>query len=144
CDSLRKGDHLASRQSTAAGESAVPFLSIWAMWINGGIIGIVSVRQALRKIPTLPAPGAGRKRRLFRSFSLGPSLPLGYTTPAGPVRIFCPEGESPMFLLRGSAADLRRGWTRRDCLRIGLGGAFGLLGGQLRADAAADGSFGRA
>jgi hypothetical protein len=36
-----------------------------------------------------------------------------------------------MFYLRGSAADLRRGWTRRDCLRVGLGGALGLLGGGL-------------
>src|SRR5579871_756186 len=50
-----------------------------------------------------------------------------------------------MFLLRGSAVDLRRGWTRRDCLRIGLGGAFGLLSGQLRADTPeVRGSFGRA
>jgi hypothetical protein len=29
-----------------------------------------------------------------------------------------------MFLIRSSAANLRQGWTRRDCLRIGLGGAF--------------------
>jgi hypothetical protein len=32
-----------------------------------------------------------------------------------------------VLLIRGSAVDLRQGWTRRDCLRIGLGGAFGLL-----------------
>src|SRR5207245_5229401 len=32
-----------------------------------------------------------------------------------------------MFLIRGSATDLRQGWTRRDCLRVGLGGAFALL-----------------
>src|SRR5205807_5809583 len=33
-----------------------------------------------------------------------------------------------MLLIRGSAADLRRGWTRRDCLRVGFGGALSLLG----------------
>jgi hypothetical protein len=50
-----------------------------------------------------------------------------------------------MFLLRGSAVDLRQGWTRRDCLRVGLGGALGLLGGQLRADTAVrQGTFGQA
>jgi hypothetical protein len=32
-----------------------------------------------------------------------------------------------MFLIRGHAADLRQGWTRRDCLRVGLGGALGCL-----------------
>src|SRR5581483_8830840 len=31
-----------------------------------------------------------------------------------------------MFVIRGSAADLRQQWTRRDCLRIGLAGALGL------------------
>ncbi len=49
-----------------------------------------------------------------------------------------------MFCIRGSAVDLRRGWTRRDCLRFGLGGALGLLGGAARADAPAGRSFGRA
>ena len=49
-----------------------------------------------------------------------------------------------MFCIRGSAVDLRRGWTRRDCLRFGLGGALGLLGGAARADAAEGRSFGRA
>jgi hypothetical protein len=34
-----------------------------------------------------------------------------------------------MFLIGGSAVDLRRGWSRRDCLRIGLGGAMSWLGG---------------
>ena len=50
-----------------------------------------------------------------------------------------------MFCIRGSAVDLRRGWTRRDCLRFGLGGALGLLGAApaARADAAGR-SFGRA
>jgi hypothetical protein len=33
-----------------------------------------------------------------------------------------------MFLIGGSAVDLRQGWTRRDCLRVGLGGALGLAG----------------
>jgi len=33
-----------------------------------------------------------------------------------------------MLLIRGSAADLRRGWSRRDCLRVGLGGTLGLFG----------------
>jgi Protein of unknown function (DUF1501) len=31
-----------------------------------------------------------------------------------------------MFILRGSAVDLRQGWTRRDMLRVGLGTALGL------------------
>ena len=30
-----------------------------------------------------------------------------------------------MFVLRGSAVDLRQGWTRRDILRVGLGAALG-------------------
>ncbi|HEY1858910.1 MAG TPA: DUF1501 domain-containing protein [Gemmataceae bacterium] len=34
-----------------------------------------------------------------------------------------------MFFIRGAAGDLRQGWTRRDCLRVGLGGALGWLGG---------------
>jgi hypothetical protein len=38
-----------------------------------------------------------------------------------------------MFLIRGRAVDLRQGWTRRDCLRIGLGGALGILGNGFRA-----------
>jgi hypothetical protein len=33
-----------------------------------------------------------------------------------------------MFIIRGSSADLRQGWNRRDCLRIGLGGMLGLAG----------------
>ncbi len=50
-----------------------------------------------------------------------------------------------MFCIRGSAVDLRRGWSRRDCLRFGLGGALGLLGAAARGDVAAPkGSFGRA
>src|SRR5450755_4589094 len=52
-----------------------------------------------------------------------------------------------MFTIRGSAVDLRRGWSRRDCLRFGVGGAFGLLGSAagVRADLAGAGrSFGRA
>ena len=53
-----------------------------------------------------------------------------------------------MFTIRGSAVDLRRGWTRRDCLRFGLGGALGCLAGApsvLQANAATAGrSFSRA
>jgi hypothetical protein len=50
-----------------------------------------------------------------------------------------------MFCIRGSAVDLRRGWTRRDCLRFGLGGALGLLNATVRADTPATGrGFGRA
>jgi hypothetical protein len=54
-----------------------------------------------------------------------------------------------MFQIRGSARDLRQGWSRRDCLRVGLGGALGLLGGPLltrsRAGASESlGSFGAA
>jgi hypothetical protein len=57
-----------------------------------------------------------------------------------------------LFLIRGSSGDLRHGWSRRDCLRIGLSGAFGLAGGNAllaqNAKAAGrpsrDGSFGRA
>jgi hypothetical protein len=37
-----------------------------------------------------------------------------------------------MFLIRSTAADLRQGWTRRDCLRVGLGGAFAFLANSLR------------
>jgi hypothetical protein len=37
-----------------------------------------------------------------------------------------------MLLIRGSAVDLRQGWTRRDCLRIGLGGALTLSLGSTR------------
>jgi hypothetical protein len=51
-----------------------------------------------------------------------------------------------MFILGGSAADLRQGWSRRDCLRIGLGGALGWLAG-MPAPAATTrprGSFGKA
>src|ERR1700687_4582135 len=32
-----------------------------------------------------------------------------------------------MFVIKGSAANMGEGWNRRDCLRIGLGGALGLL-----------------
>jgi hypothetical protein len=53
-----------------------------------------------------------------------------------------------MFLIRGSTHDLRQGWTRRDCLRVGLGGALGLLAGGLgdkpAAAAKAGKSFGQA
>ena len=53
-----------------------------------------------------------------------------------------------MITIRGSAVDLRGGWTRRDCLRFGVGGALGILGGNisaLRADSPGAGrSFGRA
>ncbi|HEV3263248.1 MAG TPA: DUF1501 domain-containing protein [Gemmataceae bacterium] len=45
-----------------------------------------------------------------------------------------------MFLIRGSAADLRQGWTRRDCLRVGLGGTLGLLGGPFLSGASVQGS----
>jgi hypothetical protein len=34
-----------------------------------------------------------------------------------------------MFYIRGAATNQREGWTRRDCLRVGLGGALGWLGG---------------
>jgi hypothetical protein len=34
-----------------------------------------------------------------------------------------------MFLIQGSARDMRQGWSRRDCLRVGLGGALGWLAG---------------
>src|SRR5216683_7393004 len=37
--------------------------------------------------------------------------------------------KAAMVYIRGAADDLRQGWTRRDCLRIGLGGALGWLGG---------------
>lgn len=54
-----------------------------------------------------------------------------------------------MLLLGGEARDLRRGWTRRDCLRVALGGSLGLLpcalSGDLRgASPSAARSFGRA
>ncbi len=50
-----------------------------------------------------------------------------------------------MLLIRGSATDLRQGWSRRDCLRIGLGGALSLAGLPLRAaESRQRGSFGRA
>jgi hypothetical protein len=55
-----------------------------------------------------------------------------------------------MFVIRGSAVDLRRGWSRRDCLRFGVGGALGLLGVAQAGSAARAGvaaaarSFGRA
>src|SRR5690349_23544587 len=53
-----------------------------------------------------------------------------------------------MFILRGSAVDLRQGWTRRDVLRVGLGTALGLAGNSLvssdRAEARETGHFGQA
>ncbi len=51
-----------------------------------------------------------------------------------------------MFLIRGSAVDLRRGWSRRDCLRIGLGGALTWLAGPQKHTAAGSRprSFGQA
>jgi Protein of unknown function (DUF1501) len=49
-----------------------------------------------------------------------------------------------MFTIRGSAVDLRRGWSRRDCLRFGLGGALGLLAGGLGSASTPSPSFGRA
>ena len=56
-----------------------------------------------------------------------------------------------MFLIRGSATDLREGWARRDCLRFGLGGALGFLANSfgisdpLRASSISEGrSFGQA
>jgi hypothetical protein len=50
-----------------------------------------------------------------------------------------------MFLIRGSAVDLRQGWTRRDCLRIGLGGALGLVStAHLRAGSRSAAGFGQA
>jgi hypothetical protein len=41
-----------------------------------------------------------------------------------------------MFLIRGTATSLGEGWSRRDCLRVGLGGALGLLGNLLAEPAA--------
>ncbi len=53
-----------------------------------------------------------------------------------------------MFVLRGSAVDLRQGWTRRDILRVGLGTALGSAGSSLisgnRANAKDAGHFGQA
>ena len=53
-----------------------------------------------------------------------------------------------MWFIRGSAVDLRQGWTRRDCLRVGLGGAFGWAGagflGPSPAPAAGPDGFGQA
>ena len=53
-----------------------------------------------------------------------------------------------MFVLRGSAVDLRQGWTRRDVLRVGVGAALGAAGGALisgeRASAKEAGHFGQA
>jgi hypothetical protein len=42
-----------------------------------------------------------------------------------------------MFCLGGRVADMRRGWTRRDCLQIALSGAAGYLGQALGANAQA-------
>jgi hypothetical protein len=42
-----------------------------------------------------------------------------------------------MFLIRGSSVDLRRGWTRRDCLRVGLGGALTWVGSGMAGGSAA-------
>jgi hypothetical protein len=49
-----------------------------------------------------------------------------------------------MFVLHGRAAQLRHGLTRRDCLRVGLGGAFGLLGASLPAAGEGPRGFGQA
>jgi hypothetical protein len=50
-----------------------------------------------------------------------------------------------MLLIRGSATDLRQGWSRRDCLRIGLGGALSLAGLSVQAaERRRSGSFGQA
>jgi hypothetical protein len=53
-----------------------------------------------------------------------------------------------MFVLRGSAVDLRQGWTRRDVLRVGVGAALGAARGALisgeRASAKEAGHFGQA
>jgi hypothetical protein len=54
-----------------------------------------------------------------------------------------------MLVLGGEARDLRRGWTRRDCLRVAIGGSLGLLGsaqsGEVpAASSPAGGSFGQA
>lgn len=43
-----------------------------------------------------------------------------------------------MFVIHGSATDLRQGWTRRDCLRVGLGGALGLAGAGLSSPQSAE------
>src|SRR5947209_17005090 len=48
------------------------------------------------------------------------------------------EGEAVMFYIRGAATDLRQGWTRRDCLRFGLGGALGWLGSPLLASSSVE------
>jgi hypothetical protein len=48
-----------------------------------------------------------------------------------------------MFLLRGSATDLRQGWSRRDCLRVGLVGALSWLGGPVVTGTALASSHGR-
>jgi hypothetical protein len=45
-----------------------------------------------------------------------------------------------MFLLRGSATNLHDSPSRRDCLRIGLGGALGLLGTNAAARASSGGA----
>jgi hypothetical protein len=45
-----------------------------------------------------------------------------------------------MLVIRGSAVDLRRGWTRRDCLRFGLSGGFGLAVSGFHGSAAAPAS----
>src|SRR5437870_3053744 len=38
-----------------------------------------------------------------------------------------------MFLIQGAASSMSEGWSRRDCLRIGLSGALGALGSPLLA-----------
>jgi hypothetical protein len=42
-----------------------------------------------------------------------------------------------MFLIRSSAVDLCQGWTRRDCLRAGLGGALAWIGNEVMPSRAA-------
>lgn len=53
-----------------------------------------------------------------------------------------------MFVLGGSAVDLRQGWTRRDVLRVGVGTALGAAGSSVvfgdRASAKEAGHFGQA
>ncbi|HEV3235557.1 MAG TPA: DUF1501 domain-containing protein [Gemmataceae bacterium] len=39
-----------------------------------------------------------------------------------------------MFLIQGAASRMCEGWNRRDCLRIGVSGALGMLGSPLLAD----------
>jgi Protein of unknown function (DUF1501) len=49
-----------------------------------------------------------------------------------------------MFVLHGKAAKLRRGLTRRDCLRVGVGASLGVLGSSLVPAAEGTQGFGKA